>query len=182
MGKLRYNAATSLDGFIASPDGTTDWIIDDSSIDFEALYSEFDTFVMGRKTYEVMMSFGEKNPLSNRPKESVIVVSRTMKGEGFPNSTVIGEDVVDAIRILKDGKGRDIWLMGGGRLARLCLEAGLVDHIEAAIMPVILGSGIKMIAEGNKVVSNSYKLELEHSQKLDQSGILLTGYKVTYQR
>lgn len=39
MGRIRYNVATSLDGFIASPDGTTDWIVDDASIDFAALYA-----------------------------------------------------------------------------------------------------------------------------------------------
>jgi dihydrofolate reductase len=51
MSRLRYNAATTLDGFIASPDGSTDWIIEDLAVDFNALYAAFDTFLMGRKTY-----------------------------------------------------------------------------------------------------------------------------------
>jgi len=51
--RLRYHVAVSLDGFIAGPNGEHDWIVMDPSIDFNALYKEFDTVVMGRKTYEV---------------------------------------------------------------------------------------------------------------------------------
>ena len=50
--RLRYQVAMSLDGFIAGPNGEYDWIVMDPSIDFRALYGEFDTAVMGRKTYE----------------------------------------------------------------------------------------------------------------------------------
>ena len=52
--RLRYQVAASLDGFIAGPKGEYDWIVMDPSIDFTALYKEFDTAVMGRKTYEVV--------------------------------------------------------------------------------------------------------------------------------
>ncbi|SCN70900.1 uncharacterized protein FFE2_02161 [Fusarium fujikuroi] len=89
MARLRYNVAASLDGYIASPDGSTTWIIEDPTIDFPALHAEFDHFIMGRKTYEVMQSFGADNPLSKRPKESVIVASRTMSQHNFPDVTVI---------------------------------------------------------------------------------------------
>lgn len=180
MRVLRYNAAISLDGFIASPDGAADWIVEDPSIDFDALYNEFDTFIMGRKTYEVMTSFGEQNPLLRRPKESVIVVSRELKAEDFPNITIVSEDVIRTIRELKEGSGKDIWLMGGGQLSGACLKAGLLDYVEAAIMPVILGDGIKMIQGSSQEGPRSFKLELETLNKLDQSQILLTKYKVLY--
>lgn len=172
MPQLRYNVATSLDGYIASPDGSTKWIVEDSSIDFDTLYAEFDFFVMGRKTYEIMQSFGgPENPLANRPKESVIVASRTMKQRDFPGITVIQENVIDYVRRLKSGDERDIWLMGGGKLAAQCLEADLVDTIEAAVMPVVLGDGIKMI----EPVSNNMRLCLLESKSLE-SGILMTRY------
>jgi len=48
--RLRYQVAVSLDGFIAGPNGEADWIVMDPSIDFDALFKEFDTVVMGRKT------------------------------------------------------------------------------------------------------------------------------------
>jgi|GEM_PF-6212510 dihydrofolate reductase len=66
MRRLRYNVACSLDGFIADPDGGYDWIVDDKGIDVDALYAQFDTFVMGRRTWEVMQAQGDANPLRGR--------------------------------------------------------------------------------------------------------------------
>ncbi|KAM5344652.1 hypothetical protein ACJ41O_013187 [Fusarium nematophilum] len=182
MRQLRYNVATSMDGYIASPDGSADWIVEDSSIDFDALYAEFDFLVMGRKTYEVMISFGQpdENPLAKRPKDTVIVASRTMRPEDFPNITVISENVVDFIRNLKAGDGKDIWLMGGSKLATLCLGAGLVDSIEAAMMPVVLGNGIKMIEEQESGSAMTRRLTLTKAERLS-SGIIMTRYKVVQQ-
>lgn len=174
MPQLRYNVATSLDGYIAAPDGSTEWIVEDSSIDFDALYNEFGFFVMGRKTYEIMQSLGGPgNPLAKRPKESVVVASRTMKQRDFPDITIIQEDVIDYIKGLKLGDGKDIWLMGGGTLAAQCLEADLVDVIEAAVMPVVLGNGIKMINN----LSKNIRLCLLKSKTLG-SGIVMTQYAV----
>ncbi|KAF5717144.1 riboflavin biosynthesis domain-containing protein [Fusarium mundagurra] len=173
MPRLRYNVAASLDGYIASPDGSTNWIIEDPTIDFPALYSEFDYFIMGRKTYETMQSFGDDNPLSKRPKESVIVASRTTNSDNFPDVTVIQENVLDYIRRLKTNEGKDIWLMGGGNLAAQCLEAYLVDTVEVAIMPTLLGTGINLISS----LPQSIKLQLLNSTSLG-SGILMTQYKV----
>ena len=54
--RLRYQVASSLDGFIATEDGGYDWIPMDPEIDFGALFAQFDTLVMGRKTYEMMQA------------------------------------------------------------------------------------------------------------------------------
>ena len=56
--RLRYQVAVSLDGFIAGPNGEYDWIVMDPSIDFGALFKQFDTLVMGRKTYEPLVAQG----------------------------------------------------------------------------------------------------------------------------
>ncbi|KAL3956754.1 hypothetical protein ACCO45_009600 [Purpureocillium lilacinum] len=103
MGRLRYGVATTLDGFIASPDGSAAWIVEDASIDFDALFAEHAAFVMGRKTYEVMLSFGgPENKLAGRPKESVVVVSDEMKQADYPHITVVpGASCLDAVRALK---------------------------------------------------------------------------------
>ncbi|KAK1753627.1 dihydrofolate reductase-like domain-containing protein [Echria macrotheca] len=113
MPLLRYNVATTLDGFIASSDGSTSWIIEDPTIDFDVLYAQFSLFIMGRKTYEVMLSYG-RNPLAKYPKEAVVVVSTTMKPDEHPGITIVSEGVVEFVREHKREVEKDIWIMGGG--------------------------------------------------------------------
>lgn len=73
MRRLRYSVAVSLDGFIAGPKGEYDWIVTDPAIDFEAYFKEFDTVVIGRRTFEVAQAQGG----GGRPGLNVIVFSRT---------------------------------------------------------------------------------------------------------
>ncbi|KAJ9652463.1 hypothetical protein H2198_008286 [Neophaeococcomyces mojaviensis] len=176
MRRLRYNIAASLDGFIASPNGATDWIVEDESIDFVKLYAEFDMFVMGRKTYETLLDMGEQNPLRGKRREEMAIVSSGMRAEEHPEVTLVKEDVVRYVADLKAKDGRDIWLFGGGKLARCLLEAELVDTIEVAIMPVLLGEGVKMICDGS---ANEWRLKLRGIEKL-KSGILMCEYDVVY--
>lgn len=177
--QLRYNVATSLDGFIAPQDESTDWIIQDPTIDFVALYASFDAFVMGRKTYEVVTADPSFQPFKGRPKESIVVVSRSLTAHDHPSITVLATGVIDYIRALKKQTGQGIWLMGGGWLASECLEAGLLDAVDAAIMPVLLGSGYKLISARANRDGGSSELALRSVTKLD-SGILMTQYDVIY--
>ena len=176
---LRYNVAISLDGFIAPEDESTDWIIQDPTIDFVALYASFDVFVMGRKTYEAVTADPSFQPFKGRPKESIVVVSRSLTAHEHPGITVLANGVIDHIRALKKQTGQSIWLMGGGWLASECLAAGLLDTVEAAIMPVLLGSGYKLISTRSRRDGGSSELALRSVTKLD-SGILMTKYDVIY--
>ncbi|TWU74203.1 hypothetical protein ED733_002518 [Metarhizium rileyi] len=178
MGRLRYNAAISLDGFIASPDGSTDWIVEDDSIDFNAIYAEFGSYLMGRKTYEVVTSYGGANPLAATARENVLVVSGQMKQEDHPGITILRDGFIDAIRELKARDGRDVWFMGGGQLAATLLAAGLIDAFEMAVMPVVLGKGVKMVAETDETAQSGYRLHLSAAEKLDKSGIMMLKYAV----
>jgi dihydrofolate reductase len=63
MSRVRYNVVVSLDGYITGPNGDYDWIPDDPSVDFVALFDEFDQFIMGRNTYETLIGQGSQNPL-----------------------------------------------------------------------------------------------------------------------
>ncbi|KAJ0161115.1 hypothetical protein CTA2_6758 [Colletotrichum tanaceti] len=190
--RLRYNVAVSLDGFIAPLDGTTtDWIAHDDGggggIDLDALDAQFDTFVMGRKTYERLSNMGELNPLRNRPPESLVVVSETLKGEQHPGVTVVSRDFVDRIAALKNAEGRrDIWLMGSGRLAGPCLHAGILDSVETAIMPVMLRKGARMVlvqesSSPQTTTLGGFKLDLVECRQLEPSGIVRCKYNVSRQ-
>ena len=147
MKHLRYSVAMSLDGFIAGPKGEYDWIVMDPDFDWKGLYGQFDTVVMGRRTYDTMR---EKGMSPKGMGMKAFVVSKTLKPDENPDVTVIREDVAGAVKALKAGPGKDIWLMGGGVLFRSLLDAGLVDSIDVAVEPVLLGSGVPLVPEGQR--------------------------------
>jgi dihydrofolate reductase len=140
MRRVRYQVACSLDGYIAGPDDDFDWITPEPSFDFEALYAQFDTLVMGRRTYEIVRAAGE----SFRGKE-VVVASRTLRSEDHPGVEVVGAHLEERIRELRRQEGRDIWLYGGGDLFAQVLEWGLVDTVEPAFIPILLGGGVPFL-------------------------------------
>lgn len=187
MGRLRYNVAASLDGFIAGPDGSYDWIPADESINFSALYSQFDAFIMGRKTYETILAQGDQNPLRNRSRDRVAVVTTT----GLPRASYAWEVTVlagtaDAVAWIAEARrrfGRDVWLFGGGVLAASLLDQRVVDTVEVAIVPVILGRGIKMIEGGGGGAAGptSRRLRLTGSEVYAASGIAICKYEVIYE-
>jgi dihydrofolate reductase len=136
MRRVRYQVACSLDGYIAGLDDGYDWIPPEPSFDFGALYAQFDTLLMGRRTYEIVRAAGE----NFRGKE-VLVASRTLRPERHPGVEVVGEGLEERVRALRTEAGRDIWLYGGGELFAQLLAWGLVDTVEPAIIPVLLGGG-----------------------------------------
>jgi dihydrofolate reductase len=88
MRRLRYQVAASLDGFLAAPDGSFDWIPEDPDIDFGALLAQFDTLVMGRKTFEVAIANGG----GAMPGMKSIVYSRTLRQRDHPTVTIVNSD------------------------------------------------------------------------------------------
>jgi dihydrofolate reductase len=168
MRRLRYGVAVSLDGFIAGPHGEYDWIVQDPSIDFAAMYKQFDTAVMGRKTYEVMAAMGDDGGM---PGLEVVVFSRTLPVTTKPGLRVLDDDPREVVAQLKAKPGRDIWLFGGGELCRTLLDAGLVDSVEVALIPVLLTAGVPLVAPGGPA-----KLELSDSKVLGRTGIVVLSY------
>ena len=141
MRKIRYLVATSLDGFIAGPNGEADWIIPDPEVDFAAIWAQFDTGIMGRRTYEAAVArLGEKAFAGM----TTIVFSRTMKPQDHPQATIVPELTTDWIQSLKNQRGKDIWLFGGSDMFRSFLESGFVDTIEVNVIPVMLGGGVPL--------------------------------------
>lgn len=142
----------------------------DSTFDFAALFKEFDTLVMGRKTFEVLRKQGPGGPTSGM---KIIVASTTLQPSDIPGVTVIGHTIADEIARLKQLKGKDLWLFGGGTLFRSLLDARLVDTIELAIMPILLSQGIPVLLPGLP----SPPLRLDSCRTLP-SGIVLIRYRI----
>lgn len=172
MRRLRYQVATSLDGYIAGPNGEFDWIVMDPDIDFAALFKQFDTAVMGRKTFLATLPQGGKG--GAMPGFDVIVFSRTLRAADYPAVSVVSSDPAASIRSLKARSGKDIWLFGGGELFRTLLEAGVVDTVEPAVVPVLLGGGIPMLPPPPLRT----KLSLTGHRFYQKSGIVLLEYAV----
>lgn len=141
MRKIRYLVATSLDGFIAGPNGEADWITPDPEVDFPGIWAQFDTLIMGRRTYAAAIArLGEKAFAGM----TTIVFSRTMKSQDHPQVRIVPELAAGWIESLKNQLGKDIWLMGGSEVFRSFLDSGYVDTIEVNVIPVMLGAGVPL--------------------------------------
>src|SRR4051794_29476256 len=112
MRRIRYAVAMSLDGFIAGPNGESDWIIMDPEIDFNELFSRFDTVLMGRRTFAAALTQGGDGGVM--PGIKSIVVSRTLRPVDYPDVTIIADDLEATLTRLRAEPGKDIWLFGGG--------------------------------------------------------------------
>lgn len=159
----------SLDGFIAGTKGEYDWIVMDPSVDFAAIYREFDTALMGRRTFEV----AQRGLGATIPGMQTVICSRTMRAQDFANFTITA-DAAKTVTALKAKRGKDIWLFGGGELFRCLLDSGLVDTIEVSVMPILLSQGIPLLPNGVR----SPQLHLANCKSMP-SGIIALTYAVT---
>ena len=147
MRKVAFRVANSLDNYIARKDGAVDWILggEEATSAMTEFWKNIDAVVIGRKTYEPVLKSG--TPFPTYPGVKNYVLSRTLKGNPDKNVEIIQEDVVEFIRKLQIQDGKDIFVMGGGLLAKPLFEAGLIDEVGVNIHPVLLGSGIPLFHE-----------------------------------
>ena len=171
MRRIRYVVAASLDGYIAGPKGEADWIVSDPDIDFRALFAQFDTVLIGRQTFEGMAR--GKKKAGAMPGMKTFVFSRTLRQRDYPKVTIVGENAEATAAALRAESGKDIWLFGGGLLFRSLLGAGLVDDVEVAVMPVLLGGGVPLLPPPAEVT----KLKLT-GHKVYKTGIVSLEYAV----
>ena len=167
MRKLVLFIATSLDGYIARPDGGIDWLFSDQDYGYTEFFAGVDTVIMGRKTYDLSLSFGEYPYQGTRG----FVFSHTLKGQN-ENVTFIPINIAGFISELKRGSGKNIWLVGGAQIVAECVRHDLIDDFIISVHPVILGEGIPLFPPGLP----ERKLELRGSKHFS-SGLVQLSYK-----
>lgn len=149
--RVRVFIASSLDGFIAGPDGDLSWLPSPSEgVDYgyHAFMAEVGALLMGRATYAVVEGFlasgeAEAWPYGDRP---VLVATHRPLDPVHPSVRAVSGSIdalIDAA--LEAAKGRDVYI-DGGALIRQALDAGRVDEIVVSLVPVLLGAGAPLFA------------------------------------
>src|SRR5690349_5770516 len=167
MRKLIVSEFISLDGVIQAPGGadedrdggfaqggwTHPYWHDDIGASFGALMAETDAFLLGRKTYvthaqafEPMAPGDPFGDMMNAPAK--YVVSKTLEKPIWRNTTIIRDNVVDAVRKLKASPGKNIFTDGSQTLVHTLLQHDLVDGLHLLLYPIVLGGGKRVFPEG----------------------------------
>lgn len=164
--------ASSLDGYIARVDGGIDWLAaverQDQDYGIREFYDSVDTLVMGRKTYDVALSFDEWPYASFR---TVVVTSDTDRS-GRHGETFFSGDLTKLWERLSDEGARRIYVDGGTVIAQ-ALKANLVDELTVSVIPVVLGEGTPLAPNVGRDIS----LQLVHHQAFE-SGLVQLRYRV----
>jgi dihydrofolate reductase len=175
MRELKYHVASTVDGFIAHADHTIDGFIaaGEHAADYLAsLKTDYDTVLMGRRTYEFGFQFGVTNPY---PWLKQYVLSRAMESSPDANVELVSENTGGFVRRLKAEPGKAIYLCGGAQLAGALFAEDLIDEIILKLNPVLFGSGLPLFSG----VVKQQALELTGS-KVYESGVLLLHYRLKH--
>jgi dihydrofolate reductase len=144
MRKVVLGLGISLDGYIARLDGSVDFLFMPKDYSMAGFFSSIDTAILGRKTYDVAKAMG--GGFGGNVK--YYVMSRTLPAGEREGLIFTRESPAALLEKIRMHKGKDIWLMGGGELARDFLKADLVDELYLGIVPVLLGEGLPLFPSG----------------------------------
>ncbi len=145
MRKIILNVAVSLDGFIEGSNREIDWCFVDQDYGMTDFLNRIDTICLGRRSYELLIQTS-KNPFPDKMK---YVFSKTMKNTK-DKIHIINQDVEKEVNFIKNQAGKDIWLFGGAGLVTTFMNCGLVDEIQLAVHPLLLGQGKPLFLEIKK--------------------------------
>ena len=147
MRRIILHIAASLDGYIAGPDGEIDWLFHDADYGMTEFFRSVDTAVMGRKTWDAAVAMGHSKFVGMQH----YIVTRTPHASDDKEVEFVGSDVVALVSGLRATAGKDIWLVGGGEIVRLFLDANLIDEMVISVHPLVLGEGIPLFPIGGRV-------------------------------
>jgi dihydrofolate reductase len=146
MRNVVLGVGISLDGYIARPDGAVDFLFMPKDYSMSPFFAKVDTAIMGRKTLDA----GLKMSGGTMPRYNMVmyVFSKSRPPGERDGVVFVNESPVRFVTHLRESRGKDIWLMGGGELARVFLKADLVDRLYLGVVPVLLGEGIPLFPSG----------------------------------
>jgi len=146
MRKIVLGLGISLDGYIARPNGDVDFLFMPKDYSMGPFLATIDTALMGRKTLEVVLRLGSGSFAGS--KMANYVFSRTMAPGERDGLIFTNQSPATLVAALREKPGKNIWLMGGGELARDFLKEDLVDELYIGVVPVLIGEGIPLFPPG----------------------------------
>lgn len=135
----------TIDGYIARLNGAVDFLFMPKDYSMAPFFKTIDTTIMGRKTLDAALQMGGSFGGSSMAS---YVLSRSQPAGERDGLVFTNESPAALIRKLRKRRGKNIWLMGGGELARDFLKADLVDELYLGVVPVLLGEGIPLFPSG----------------------------------
>jgi len=136
----------SLDGYIARPNGAVDFLFMPKDYSMAPFFATIDTAIMGRKTLDAALQKGGGS--FGGGSMATYVFSRSKPPGERDGLVFVNESPATFLRRLRKHPGKNIWLMGGGELAREFLKADLIDELYLGVVPVLLGEGIPLFPSG----------------------------------
>jgi dihydrofolate reductase len=154
MRKVVLGLGISLDGYIARKNGAVDWLSMDWDYDWTAFFKTIDVVLMGRKTWDVALGMSPQTKSKSKKKASnpygameTYVFSNTLNESGVEGVEIVSGNLKEFVANLKAKDGKNIWLSGGGELAKSFLDEDLVDEIYLGVTPLLLGAGLPLFPE-----------------------------------
>ncbi len=176
MRKIDLYIAESIDGYMADKDGNISFLrgegheagIDNDRL-FEKFFKNIDIVVMGRHTYDNIVNENTPNNWPCAGKTTYVLTSHP--GESTDEIIFYHHDALQLLQDLREGTGKDIWVVGGPKVIHDAINADIVDDYYLSIVPFILGSGIRLFSDK---IDNQVSLDLIKSYSHD--GIITSHY------
>lgn len=146
MRRIILNLAVSLDGFIEGPHGDYSWCLTDQDYGMSEFLRRVDTIFLGRKSYDLLAK--DPGPFGAMPW---YIFSTTMTS-ALPNGTIVRDNLESEVNRIRHLPGKDIWLFGGAILITTFMNLDLVDELQLAVHPLLLGSGKPLFQNLSRVI------------------------------
>lgn len=183
MRKLIAQTVVSLDGYFEGTNQSIDWhYVDDDYGEYAAeLLRSVDGILFGRITYELMVQYWPTpQAISNDPviaklmnEHQKIVISKTLERADWQNTRIINKDFAEKIRMLKQQPGKDLVILGSGRLVAELTKIGLIDEYQLMVNPILLGQGNPLFHG----IDHRVKLRLTQCKAFPSGNVLLCYQK-----